>query len=387
MHPADQATFFAGGPFVELQRRLQRRRPAWSQAYTALAFVILAWGVPEVLATLGGLPQSRAFLGDVAVQLRLLVVGPIAILVEPPVGRVLAGATRNFVQAGIVQGEQVARFERIVQQVKRLRDRVAPEIVILGLVYLLSALLAQSKLGLSTASVAPGMWDDWTRRSSPAWFWYAWVSRPFLEFLLLRWLWRLFIWTIFLFRTSRLSLQLSAANPDRVGGLGFVTHAQSSFALVVFPFAILWAAGWGESFVHGGTTGGELKSMLAVFIVLVFLVFAGPLAVFTPTLVRLRKHALHMYGQLANDYCRQFERRWFSDEARPGDEALLGSSDIQSLADLQNSVSAVHASRSFPFDRKLVTSLLAATLLPMLPLLAVLLPLKEIVKHALLPFL
>jgi hypothetical protein len=387
MHPSDQATFFAGGPFVELQRRLERRRPSWSQAYTALAFIILAWGIPEMLATFGGLPQSRAFFRDVAAQLRLLVVGPVAILVEPLVGSVLAGTTRNFVQEGIVEGEQVGRFERIVQQVKRLRDSVAPEIVILGVVYLLSALLAQSRLGQSTASVAPGMWDGWTQRSSPAWFWYAWVSRPLLHFLLLRWLWRIFIWTLFLFRTSRLPLQLSAANPDHEGGLGFVTHAHSSFGLVVFPFAVLWAAGWGESFVHGGTTGGALKSMLAVFIFLVFLVFAGPLAVFTPTLVRLRRHALHLYGHLSNVYCRQFERRWFSDESRPADEALLGSSDIQSLADLQNSVSAVHATRSFPIDRRLLTSLLAATLLPMLPLLALLLPLKEIVKHALLPFL
>jgi hypothetical protein len=387
MHPPDQASFFAGGPFVELENRLHRRQPAWTKAYTAVAFIIVAWGVPEVLATLVGLPQSRAFFRDVAVQLRLLVVGPVAILVEPLVGAVLARTTRNFVQSGIVHGEQVGPFERIVQQVKRLRDSVGPEIVILGVVYLLGALLAETKLGQSTASMAPGMWDGWTRRSSPAWFWYEWVSRPLLHFLLLRWLWRIFIWALFLFRTSGLSLQLSAANPDRAGGLGFVTAAHSSFGLVVFPFAVMWAAGWGESFVHGQTTGSALKSMLGVFIVLVFLVFAGPLAVFTPTLVRLRKHGLHMYGHLSNEYCRQFERRWFSDEARPGDESLLGSADIQSLADLQNSVSAVRASRPIPIDRTLVTSLLAATLLPMLPLVGLLVPLTEIVKRALTPFL
>jgi hypothetical protein len=387
MHLSDQAPFYSGGPFVDLQNRIHQRRPAWSPAYTALAFTLITWGVPEVLATFGGLPQSRAFFGDVVVQLRLLVVGPLAILVEPPVGARLSGTTRNFVETGIVQGEQVGRFDHIVERMKRLRDSVAPEVVILGAVYLLSVLLSQSNIGQSTASMAPDRWDGWTLRSSAAWFWYAWVSRPLLHFLLLRWLWRTFIWAFFLFRTSRLSLQLSAANPDRAGGLGFVTHAQSIFALVVVPFAILWAAGWGESFVHGGTTVDALKSLLGVFIVLVFLVFAGPLAVFTPTLLRLRRHALHMYGHLSNEYCRQFERRWLSADPPPADESLLGSADIQSFADLQNTVSAVHASRSIPIDRTLIKSLLAATLVPMLPLLAFILPLKEILKKALLPFL
>ena len=208
-----------------------------------------------------------------------------------------------------------------------------------------------------------------------------------MHFLLLRWLWRLVIWAIFLFRTSRLQLRLSAAHPDRAGGLGFLTLAHSTLALVTFPFAILWAAGFGESFVHGRMTADELKPMLAILVLLVAAVFVGPLLVFTPKLVRLRQRALILYGRLSNEYCRQFERRWISAEPRPADESLLGSADIQSLADLQNSVGAVRAMRPIPFDRTLVVSLLAATLLPVLPLLLLILPLTELLKRALSTFL
>jgi hypothetical protein len=377
MFPFDQASFFAGGPFVELQNRLHRWRPSWSQASSALAFIILTWVIPEMLATLGGPHQLRAFFRDVATQLRLLVVGPIALLVEPVVGSALNRATQNFVQAGIVHGDQVDRFERIVRQVKRLRDSIAPELVILGVAYVLGVVITRSTQGFALA-----MPDGWSRRSSPAWFWYVWVSRPFLHFLLLRWLWRIVIWTIFLFRTSRLSLELSAANPDRAGGLGFVAQAQSTFGLVAFAFAVLWAAGWGESFVHGVTTAGALKSMLAAFVALVVLVFAGPLVVFTPKQVMLRRHALILY-----EYCRQFERRWIGAEPRPVDESLLGSADIQSLADLQNAVSAVRALRPIPIDRTLVTSLLLATLVPVVPLLTLIFPLEEIMQRALAVFL
>jgi hypothetical protein len=308
-------------------------------------------------------------------------VGPIAILIEPLVGAVLGRTAHNFLDAGVVQGEEAGRFDLVIRAVKRLRDSVAAEIVILGVVYLLAG-LSQS---MSTHPL--GTHDGWSTHRSAAWLWYAWVSRPLMHFLLLRWLWRLVIWAVFLFRTSRLQLRLSAANPDRAGGLGFLTLAHSILALVAFPFAILWAAGFGESFVHGRTTASELKPMLAIFVLLVGVVFAGPLLVFTPKLVLLRRQALILYGRLANEYCRQFERRWISPEPRPADESLLGSADIQSLADLQNSVGAVRAMRPIPFDWTLVVSLLVATLLPVVPLLLLILPLTELLKRALAPFL
>src|SRR4051794_30261977 len=98
----DQTSFLGGGPFVDLQNRIHRKRPLWSQAYTALAFTLLTWAVQEIRATLGGPAESQAFLRDVATQMRLLLVGPIAILVEPLVGAVLSGTAHNFLDAGII---------------------------------------------------------------------------------------------------------------------------------------------------------------------------------------------------------------------------------------------------------------------------------------------
>jgi hypothetical protein len=182
----DQTSFLGGGPFVDLQSRIHGKRPLWSQAYTALAFTLLTWAPPEILATLGGPAESQAFLRDVATQMRLLLVGPIAILVEPLVNVVLSKTAQNFLAAGIIQGDQVDRFDRVMHGVKRLRDSVVAEIVILGALYLMTVLI-----GPSMTTHVPGMRDGWSTRSSSAWLWYAWVSRPLLHFLLLRWLWRI----------------------------------------------------------------------------------------------------------------------------------------------------------------------------------------------------
>jgi hypothetical protein len=162
MQAPDQTAFLAGGPFVELQSRIHHKRPLWSQAYSALAFILLTWAPAEVLATLGGFAQSRAFLLDAATQLRLLMVGPLAILVEPLVGAVLGRTAQNFLDAGIVQGEQADRFDLVIRGVKRLRDSVAAEIVILGVAYLLTVLISRS-----TTTLVPEMRDGWSTRSSP----------------------------------------------------------------------------------------------------------------------------------------------------------------------------------------------------------------------------
>ena len=63
-----------------------------------------------------------------------------------------------------------------------------------------------------------------------------------------------------------------------------------------------------------------------------------------------------------------------------GDEPLLGSADIQSLADLGNSFELVRSMRFAPITRDAVVQLLVITLLPVVPLLLTMVPLHEIMR-------
>jgi len=65
---------------------------------------------------------------------------------------------------------------------------------------------------------------------SLAGWWYGYVSLPIFQFLLVRWYFRLFIWTRFLWQVSRIDLQLIPTHPDRVGGVGFLSGAIYAFA-------------------------------------------------------------------------------------------------------------------------------------------------------------
>lgn len=118
------------------------------------------------------------------------------------------------------------------------------------------------------------------------------------------------------------------------------------------------------------------------YVVLIVTVFLCPLVFFTPKLIQAKRRGLLEYGTLANEYTRSFDRKWIKGEPPEG-EAILGSADLQSLADLGNSFDIVKKMRVFPFGRSSIISLAAFGVIPMSPLLLTVFPLEELVMKIL----
>ena len=66
----------------------------------------------------------------------------------------------------------------------------------------------------------------------------------------------------------------------------------------------------------------------------------------------------------------------------PSDEPLLGTADLQSLADLGNSFEIIRNMRPMPFGLYLALVLLASAVAPMVPLLLIAFPLDELVLRS-----
>jgi hypothetical protein len=107
-------------------------------------------------------------------------------------------------------------------------------------------------------------------------------------------------------------------------------------------------------------------------------VVLGPLFVFTPQLFQAKWRGLREYGGLAGQYVRDFEAKWLHGP-RPA-ETLLGSADIQSLADLGNSYAVVRSMRIAPITNQAILAVVAATLLPITPLVLTVMPLEDLLK-------
>jgi hypothetical protein len=71
---------------------------------------------------------------------------------------------------------------------------------------------------------------------------------------------------------------------------------------------------------------------------------------------------------LASRYVNSFDKKWIRNENPPG-EPLLGTSDIQSLADLANSIKIVQNMRIMPVGKRLLGLMAVSTIVPFLPLL------------------
>ena len=133
---------------------------------------------------------------------------------------------------------------------------------------------------------------------------------------------------------------------------------------------------------YAGATLPEFKvELIGLVAVMVFAVL-GPLLVFSPQLAAAKRAGLREYGTLAQRYVREFDRKWLRGGAPP-DEPLVGSADIQSLADLGNSFEVVKEMRWAPFTMPTVLQLAVTTLAPVLPLMLTMISLEELLTKLL----
>jgi hypothetical protein len=109
------------------------------------------------------------------------------------------------------------------------------------------------------------------------------------------------------------------------------------------------------------------------------LAMLGPLLVFWPCLMRVKRAGLLEYGMLASRYIKEFDLKWIRGGATE-DEQLIGSGDVQSLADLGNSFQVIRDIQSFPFGKDAVIGIILMTLIPVSPLVFTMIPLEVLIK-------
>jgi hypothetical protein len=329
----------------------------------------------------GGHVVPVRFLYDLESHARFLVAIPLFLLAEVVVHQRLRPIVWHFRESGIVTAEVLPAFQAAIDRALRLRNSVVVEIILVVVVFGFGWMVWLDVMSLAT-STWYAVVDSSGARLTLAGRWYAHVSIPIFQFMMLRWLYRLLIWFFFLWRVSRLELRLTPAHPDRAGGLGFLAAVPNAFAPLILAFAIVLSAQAGARILFLGATLQSFQYVIAAFVILQLILVLGPLCVFAPVLLALKRRARLEYGVLGARYAGAFQEKWIAGGA-PGDEPLLGSSDIQSLADLANSYEVVRGMQAVPFGRDTIVRLGVAALVPFAPLVLTVIPAEEIVKKLL----
>jgi hypothetical protein len=371
-----------GGPLYQLYLRTKLLKPPLDLVRRRIfGLWLIFWLVPLVLALLEGHEfggVSVPFLLDAGAHVRFLGALPLLTAAELIVHTRIRGIVQQFLERGIIALEDRARFEKLVTSVLRLRNSILIEVLLL--VFAFSAghwVNTNPPLGVDTwyAVRISGI-----THLTAAGYWYAFVSLPIFRFIVLRWGYRLFIWYWFLWHVRRLPLHLNLFHPDRAGGLGFLSGSVLAFEPVLVAQTILLAGMIGNRIWHAGATLPSFKMEIVGVVVFLMLLALTPLSFFVVQLGHAGRAANREFGILASHYVDDFHLKWIERHGADG-EPLLGTPDIQSLADLGNVYSVVSKMRIVPVSKDAVIRLALVIILPLLPLTLTMIPLERIIDQ------
>jgi hypothetical protein len=308
------------------------------------------------------------FLQDIEVHARMLVAVPLFMLTEVWAHRELPPIVRHFVLDGLITPAARPRFDAAIESATRLRNSVLAELLLIAFVYAVGvAVLWRTQFALDVNSWYASA-DGGRLQPTLAGWWMILVSMPVFLFLFLRWCFRLLIWTRFLWQVSRLGLDLEPAHPDGMAGLRFVTMTEHAYRPFLLALGSVLSGMMANRILYTDAALNEFKLDIVGTVILVLFAVLGPLLVFVPNLRSARRRGIAEYGELGQRYAREFRRKWTRGGAA-ADEPLLGTADIQSLADLHNAYQVVENIPIVPFRvRDLALSTLTV-LLPLAPLL------------------
>jgi hypothetical protein len=372
--PVDPPEFslVLGGALFQICRRRGLSGEALERIYRlAILLTLIAWLPLLLLSIMEGHAIRSAgiqvpFLHDIEANVRFLVALPVLVLADLVVQQRVSPLIRRFTDRRIIEVRDLPAFAKAVNSAKRVRDLVFVEVILLVGVYTIGLWVWRNQIA----------WGDRTWYAIPdqthlhltlAGYWYAFVSIPVFQFILIRWYLRLAIWFRLLWQISKLRLRLSAAHPDRAGGIGFLGGGSFAFAPVLFAQGALLSAFIADRVLIGKEPLMAFKLEAIGTVVFLVVVILGPLLMFTPQLAAALRRSSAEYGLLASKFVSCFEEKWMGHGDYHAEE-LLRNEDVRSLAEMSNVYSNVRQMRLVPFWTNDIIRLAVAVALPLVPL-------------------
>jgi hypothetical protein len=322
-------------------------------------------------ATIGDL------LRDYTVNVRLLIALPILLAGQILMEAVFRTIIRHIREAGLLSSPEQAKMDLTISRLVRLRDSFLAEAAIVVLAYVNLAARLESGVGIARAWALNDM-STGHQLSAAGWD-YLLVSLPLYQLILGISLWKWLLWIFFLFRLSRLDLQVVSTHPDHHGGLGFVGLSSVAITPTVFAAAAAIGSTWRTQIVLHRRHLIDFKVDAVVLLVIVLVIAVGPLILFVPKLQRLRRMGILQYGILGQLHSTSFHKKWILNR-RGHEEEFLAAPEISSLIDYASSYENVEKLQPFPLDRNSLVAVVLALAIPMLPVVLAEIPFVTVLK-------
>jgi hypothetical protein len=346
---------------------------------SAMVFVLVAFLPLLVICIFQGTALSDSvkvpFLGDAITLSRLLLVAPILILSDLLTRPWLLKVAEHFLGT-FIEDEDIEDYKSMFKRVFMIRNSVLIDGCLFVLAFVSSIFQASMVVALDVSSWQLIGVETHPVLSLPGW-WNATISQPLFRFVILSWSFDYLLWVYFLFKVSRFKLKVVATHPDGAGGLAFVSVAQTPFCISAFALSAAISSVVAHAVLYTHMKLQSFTNLGVVSLVLMLLIFVGPLFVFTPTLLKTKLKSVFSFGALCHEMSTLFAAKWLVPRTA-NDPKILDSADSSALADLNSSYDTMNRMRPFVFSHKFVMTFAVASALPALPLVATVIPLKDI---------
>ena len=371
---------FGAGPYTWAQERLHLGRPGDAAVRRRMiAAATIALGPLLILAAVQGVlvgpTPAESLLYDIGSITRYLIALPVLLVAEwsylPRLGQII----RFFPDSGILDDADQARYAALVSSLRGLMTSRVFGVVLLILSYTATLIIGPIYYPAAESTWVAPITAAGHRMSAAGW-WRVLVSQPLFLIVVITLVWRMILWTVFLYRVSRLNLHLLPSHPDRRGGLGFIPATVRAFPPLAFAIGTILAGNVATWVAFQGHPKVEVQYAMVAAVAIVVTMLVGPLLVFGPVLYRVRTEGVYKYGRLMHDVGSEFESKWLP-PARPKDNPV-GSPDFSSMIDLSSVVANVEAITPIMVDWHSLMPLVIAALMPFIPVLVLVLPAYEI---------
>lgn len=223
-----QFSIVMGGPIYDfLLRHGYLRFELPNLVRRILLLVSLTWLPLLLLSLIDGAAFGHRvtipFLADLSMYGRFVVGLPLLLIAEVIIDPSIRTVVGEFLDERLVSDEELPEFEAVLAKARKLRDSWIPEVILLVLAFF-PVFLFQHEFAIGAVS----SWHTRGRGLTAAGWWYALFSTPLLRFVIYRWLFRYFVWSLLLWRIGRLRLSLVPTHPDHAAGLNFLGIAQKN---------------------------------------------------------------------------------------------------------------------------------------------------------------
>ncbi len=334
---------------------------------TAFALSFITWVPLAIMAlfydTLIDDDTTISFFEDFVVHVRFLLVIPFLIVIEHLVDKTFIDYIK--ITDNIIPNIQQERYNKLVAQLVSLTTSYLPEIIVL-VIYYISIFTSPDIISTEDTGRNYLTYSGTNTLNIAGWYNFL-IGIPIFLLVMFRWLWRWIVWFYSMVRISYFKLYLDPLHADKMAGLGYLNLVPLTFSFILTAPSAMLSAEIGIHIIYDGASFMSYSQEILFYVFLSPIILYSPLLVFMPKLINARNEGIIKFGNLIRVHNHDYAAKWI-DVKQNNKEAVLGTMDNSSLADINGSYSPIEETKIIPVDLMAVARSFIMNVIPYIPL-------------------